>query len=89
MWNDLRDYPTDILKERMKGCLESEDYLHCARIRDELGRRKTIKNNDRSIHGIASLIVCIIIYTGAVLFFILLASWVITSIGNFINSLFA
>ncbi len=85
MWNDLSNYPTNILNDQMQDCLESEDYLHCARIRDELGRRETRKKTKGSIHGkIASLIM----YTSAVLALIVLASWVITSIGNFINSLF-
>jgi uncharacterized protein involved in cysteine biosynthesis len=85
MWNDLRDYSTDILNDQMEDCLEAEDYLHCARIRDELGRREKRKKLNGSIHGkIASLIM----YISAVLALIVLASWVITSIGNFINSLF-
>ncbi len=84
MWNDLSHYPTDILKDQMQDCLEAEDHLHCARIRDELGRRK-VKRKSNKLH---SKLFNLIVYTIAVLFLIVLASWVITSIGNFINSLF-
>jgi hypothetical protein len=85
MWNDLSNYPTDILNDQMQDCLEDEDYLHCARIRDELGRREKTKNINRPIHG---KIAVFIMYTSAVLVIIVLSSWVITTIGNFINSLF-
>jgi hypothetical protein len=85
MWNDLRYYPTDILKDQMQDCLEAEDYRHCARIRDELKRRNNkIKFNET----ILGKTINFFIYVLAVLLIISLASWVITSIGNFINSLF-
>jgi hypothetical protein len=85
MWNDLSNYPTDILNDQMEDCLEAEDYLYCARIRDELKRRNNEKENNKTLLGKT---INFFIYVLAVLLIISLASWVITSIGNFINSLF-
>jgi hypothetical protein len=86
MWRDLKYYSRDILNDQMQNCLQAEDYLHCARIRDELARRnRRIKFNKTILGMIASFI----LYVGAVLVFITLISWVMTSIGNWINSLFS
>lgn len=82
MWG-LENYSREALTKTMDACMRAEDYEHCARIRDEFKRRAKRKKFDNTIFG---KILCVIFYTFGVLLSICFLSWIITTIGNAINS---
>lgn len=83
MWN-LKDYNTDTLNEMMCDCTDAEDYLFCAKIRDELARRQQREQFGKSFKG---KLIDALKYTLLALVVILVLSYVFTTVGMFLNSL--